>query len=160
MTGLMRTPGGTAASIRAPRLGLGGTPSLAFQPAVDLATGRLLGFEALLRCHDAAGGNIPPDVLIPWAEAHGHMNELNEWVLSEACVQASRWPSDLQLAVNCSVFQLRRGTAAVAAATAPRTLRAQSRPTDRGSDRGVRGGRRSRRGSAGDDPAGYPAHCR
>jgi len=46
------------------------------------------------------------------------MNELNEWVLSEACVQASRWPSDLQLAVNCSVFQLRRGTAAVAAATA------------------------------------------
>jgi EAL domain-containing protein (putative c-di-GMP-specific phosphodiesterase class I) len=106
------------ASLEAPRLGLGGTPSLAFQPAVDLATGRLLGFEALLRCHDASGGNIPPDVLIPWAEAHGHMNELNEWVLSEACVQASQWPSDLQLAVNCSVFQLRRGTAAVAAATA------------------------------------------
>jgi EAL domain-containing protein (putative c-di-GMP-specific phosphodiesterase class I) len=105
-------------SIEAPKLGLGGTPSLAFQPAVDLATGRLLGFEALLRCHDSSGGNIPPGVLIPWAEAHGHMNELNEWVLSEACAQASRWPSDLQLAVNCSVFQLRRGTAAVAAATA------------------------------------------
>ncbi len=114
----MGSPSGTATSIEAPKLGLGGTPSLAFQPAVDLATGRLLGFEALLRCHDASGGNIPPDVLIPWAEAHGHMNELNEWVLSEACAQASRWPSDLQLAVNCSVFQLRRGTAAVAAATA------------------------------------------
>jgi EAL domain-containing protein (putative c-di-GMP-specific phosphodiesterase class I) len=109
---------GTAMSIGAPQLGLGGTPSLVFQPAVDLATGRLLGFEALLRCHDAAGGNIPPDVLIPWAEAHGRMNELNEWVLGEACAQASRWPSDLQLAVNCSVFQLRRGTAAVAAAVA------------------------------------------
>lgn len=118
MTGLMRTPSGSVVGIQAPKLGLGGTPSLAFQPAVDLATGRLLGFEALLRCHDASGGNIPPDVLIPWAEAHGHMTELNEWVLSEACVQASRWPSDLQLAVNCSVFQLRRGTAAVAAATA------------------------------------------
>jgi len=114
----MGSPSGIATSIEAPKLGLGGTPSLAFQPAVDLATGRLLGFEALLRCHDASGGNIPPDVLIPWAEAHGHMNELNEWVLSEACAQASRWPSDLQLAVNCSVFQLRRGTAAVAAATA------------------------------------------
>ncbi len=114
----MGSPSSIATSIEAPRLGLGGTPSLAFQPAVDLATGRLLGFEALLRCHDATGGNIPPDVLIPWAEAHGHMNELNEWVLSEACAQASRWPSDLQLAVNCSVFQLRRGTAAVAAATA------------------------------------------
>lgn len=114
----MGSPSGTTTSIEAPKLGLGGTPSLAFQPAVDLATGRLLGFEALLRCHDASGGNIPPHVLIPWAEAHGHMNELNEWVLSEACIQASRWPSDLQLAVNCSVFQLRRGMAAVAAATA------------------------------------------
>lgn len=114
----MGWPAGAATAIEAPKLGLGGTPSLAFQPAVDLATGRLLGFEALLRCHDATGVNIPPDVLIPWAEAHGVMNELNEWVLCEACAQASRWPSDLQLAVNCSVFQLRRGTAAVAAATA------------------------------------------
>ena len=46
------------------------------------------------------------------------MNELNAWVLSEACAQAARWPSDLQLAVNCSVFQLQRGTAAMAAAAA------------------------------------------
>ena len=99
-------------------MGLGGTPSLAFQPAVDLTAGRLLGFEALLRFHDASGASIPPDALIPWAEAEGHMNELNAWVLSEACLQAVRWPSDLQLAVNCSVFQLRGGTAAVAAATA------------------------------------------
>jgi len=114
----MGMPPGIAPSIRPPELGLGGTPTLVFQPAVDLASGRLLGFEALLRCHDASGGTIPPDVVIPWAESHGHMNELNEWVLSEACVQASRWPSDLQLAVNCSVFQLRRGTAAVAAAAA------------------------------------------
>ena len=113
VTGLLGSPPGVPSSFEVPQLGLGGTPTLAFQPAVDLATGRLLGFEALLRCHDATGANIPPDVLIPWAEAHGHMNELNEWVLSEACVQASRWPSDLQLAVNCSVFQLRRGTAAV-----------------------------------------------
>ncbi|MGD0313746.1 MAG: EAL domain-containing protein [Acidimicrobiales bacterium] len=104
--------------IEVPDLGLDGVPTLAFQPAVDLASGRLLGFEALLRCHDSSGRNIPPSVVIPWAEAHGHMNALNEWVLSEACAQASRWPSDLQLAVNCSVFQLRRGTAAVAAASA------------------------------------------
>ena len=40
------------------------------------------------------------------------MNELNAWVLSEACAQAVLWPSDLQLAVNCSVFQLQRGNAA------------------------------------------------
>jgi EAL domain-containing protein (putative c-di-GMP-specific phosphodiesterase class I) len=97
---------------------LDGKPSLVFQPAVDLATGRLLGFEALLRWRRSDGDDIPPDVLIPWAEEHGHMNELNAWVLAEACAQATRWPSDLQLAVNCSVFQLQRGNAAIAAASA------------------------------------------
>ncbi len=102
----------------APKMDLEGAPSLAFQPVVDLATGRLLGFEALLRWHRPDGEAIPPDVLIPWAEDHGHMNELNAWVLSEACAQAVRWPSDLQLAVNCSVFQLQRGNAALAAAAA------------------------------------------
>lgn len=112
------SPRDTSSTIPVPDLGLEGTPTLVFQPAVDLATGRLLGFEALLRWTDSKGGSIPPDTLIPWAEAYGHMNKLNEWVLSEACNQASRWPSDLQLAVNCSVFQLRRGTAAVAAASA------------------------------------------
>ncbi len=111
-------PEGTGSTIRIPDLGLNGAPTLVFQPAVDLATGRLLGFEALLRWTDSKGGSIPPDTLIPWAEAHGHMNALNEWVLAEACAQAARWPSDLQLAVNCSVFQLRGGTAAVAAAAA------------------------------------------
>jgi EAL domain-containing protein (putative c-di-GMP-specific phosphodiesterase class I) len=99
-------------------LGLDGAPALVFQPAVDLATGRLLGFEALLRWYDSSGGTIPPDTLIPWAEANGHMADLHAWVLSEACQQAARWPSDLQLAVNCSVFQLRRGEAAIAAASA------------------------------------------
>jgi EAL domain-containing protein (putative c-di-GMP-specific phosphodiesterase class I) len=97
---------------------LEGTPSLVFQPVVDLATGRLMGFEALLRWNRPDGEAVPPDVLIPWAEQHGHMNDLNAWVLSEACAQAVRWPSDLQLAVNCSVFQLQRGTAALAAAAA------------------------------------------
>ena len=102
----------------APSLGLDGAATLAFQPAVDLATGRLLGFEALLRWRDSTGRDIPPATLIPWAESNGHMNELNAWVLSEACAQAARWPSDLQLAVNCSVFQLHRGEAAMAAAAA------------------------------------------
>jgi EAL domain-containing protein (putative c-di-GMP-specific phosphodiesterase class I) len=109
-----------------PDLGLDGAPALMFQPAVDLATGRLLGFEALLRWSDPSGGSITPDALIPWAEAHGHMTALNAWVLSEACEQAARWPSDLQVAVNCSVFQLRRGEAASAAASALESSRLTS----------------------------------
>ena len=101
-----------------PEVGLAGEPHLVFQPAVDMATGRLLGFEALLRWTNGSGGSIPPDVVIPWAETRGRMTALNAWVLSDACAQAARWPSDLQLAVNCSVFQLRRGEAAIAAASA------------------------------------------
>ncbi len=107
-----------AKSTPIPDLERDGTPTLVFQPAVDLATGRLLGFEALLRWHDASGNEVPPQTLIPWAESHGHMNALNAWVLSEACAQATRWPGDLQLAVNCSTLQLHRGIAAVAVATA------------------------------------------
>jgi len=101
-----------------PELGLDGDPELVFQPAVDLATGRLLGFEALLRWNDPDLGPIPPSVLIPWAEANGHMVDLNAWVLSEACAAAASWQADLQLAVNCSVFQLRQHEAATAAAAA------------------------------------------
>lgn len=101
-----------------PELGLDGEPELVFQPAVDLATGRLLGFEAFLRWNDPDLGPIPPSVLIPWAEANGHMVELNAWVLSEACAAAASWQADLQLAVNCSVFQLRQREAATAAAAA------------------------------------------
>lgn len=89
-----------------------------FQPAVDLATGCLLGFEALLRWYNSSGGYVPPDVLIPQAEARGQMTELNAWVLSEACTQAARWPSLLQIAVNCTVFQLRRGEVAASAVAA------------------------------------------
>jgi EAL domain-containing protein (putative c-di-GMP-specific phosphodiesterase class I) len=46
------------------------------------------------------------------------MTALNAWVLSEACAQAVRWESNLQVAVNCSVFQLRKHEAARAAAAA------------------------------------------
>jgi EAL domain-containing protein (putative c-di-GMP-specific phosphodiesterase class I) len=101
-----------------PDLGIDGEPELLFQPAVDLATGRLLGFEALLRWNDPVQGRISPKELIPWAEANGYMTALNGWVLSEACAQAVRWRSEIQLAVNCSVFQLRRNEAAAAAAAA------------------------------------------
>jgi EAL domain-containing protein (putative c-di-GMP-specific phosphodiesterase class I) len=59
-----------------------------------------------------------PGALIPWAEANGHKTALNAWVLGEACRQAARWRSNLQVAVNCSIFQLQRGDAAEAAAAA------------------------------------------
>jgi len=103
-----------------PDLGIDGDPELLFQPAVDLASGRLLGFEALLRLKRCVPvpGYISPNELIPCAEANGHMTAVNDWVLSEACSRAAGWRSEIQLAVNCSVFQLRRHEASAAVASA------------------------------------------
>lgn len=97
---------------------LAGHPLLEFQPAVDLATGRLLGFEALVRWAHPTRGLISPGVLIPWAEANGDIIALNAWVLAEACHQAQQWPSGIQLAVNCSIVQLREGEASRAVRSA------------------------------------------
>ncbi|HEY7948325.1 MAG TPA: EAL domain-containing protein [Acidimicrobiales bacterium] len=105
-------------TIRPLDLGIDGRPELLFLPSVDLATGRLTGFEALVRWDDPTQGLISPDELIPWAEANGHMTALNEWVLSEACAAAVTWGSEIQVAVNCSARQLRRHEVAVAATAA------------------------------------------
>lgn len=91
---------------------LAGEPRLAFQPIVDLVTGRVLGFEALLRWEHPTEGPILPKLLIPWAEANGDIVALGSWVLLEGCRQAATWPPSVQLAVNCSIVQLRRGVAA------------------------------------------------
>jgi EAL domain-containing protein (putative c-di-GMP-specific phosphodiesterase class I) len=101
-----------------PALVLEGHPVLAYQPAVDLATGRLIGFEALVRWQHPTRGLIPPQVLIPWAEANDGIIELGAWVLLEACTQAATWASGLQVAVNCSIVQLQAGEASKAVAAA------------------------------------------
>jgi EAL domain-containing protein (putative c-di-GMP-specific phosphodiesterase class I) len=97
---------------------LAGKPVLEFQPAVDLATGRLLGMEALVRWEHPTKGRIAPDILIPWAEENGDIVALNAWVMEAACCEAELWSTGLQLAVNCSIIQLRRGEASKAAARA------------------------------------------
>lgn len=98
--------------------GLPGRPALQFQPAVDLATGRLLGFEALVRWEHPDDGLLPPSVVIPWAEEHGAIVELNAWVFEEACRCGQRWPSGIQLAANCSLTLLRNGSASTSVAAA------------------------------------------
>jgi len=101
-----------------PDLGIDGDPELLFQPAVDLASGRLLGFEALLRWRHPDEGMILPSLLLPWLEANGDIVQLGEWVLAEGCQQAASWPKNIQLAVNLSIVQLRRGVGSVAVASA------------------------------------------
>lgn len=97
---------------------LTGEPALEYQPLVDLASGRLLGFEALLRWRHPEEGMILPSLLLPWLEANGDIVQLGEWVLAEGCQQAASWPKNIQLAVNLSIIQLRRGVGSSAVAKA------------------------------------------
>lgn len=79
--------------------------SLHFQPQVDLQRNVIVGFEALLRWHHPERGLISPMEFIPLAEEIGLIVPLGEWVLSQACLAASCWPSDISIAVNVSPCQ-------------------------------------------------------
>ncbi|HEY9197754.1 MAG TPA: EAL domain-containing protein [Gammaproteobacteria bacterium] len=89
--------------------------SLHYQPQIDVRDGRVLGFEALLRCRSAMRGMIPPNVFIPILEATGQIIPVGEWVLQEAC----RWAASLDewagagltppaISVNISARQFRQ----------------------------------------------------
>jgi diguanylate cyclase (GGDEF)-like protein/PAS domain S-box-containing protein len=86
--------------------------SLAYQPIVSLADGRLSGFEALARWQHPEFGAIEPSEFIPVAEETGLIHPLGEWVLREACAQTRRWQEAfplwgaLSVSVNVSVKQL------------------------------------------------------
>lgn len=82
-----------------------------YQPQVDLADGRLVGLEALVRWQDPQRGLVGPDEFIPVMESLGLIERLGEHVLDTACRQLAEWasrlPADVILAVNVSARQLR-----------------------------------------------------
>jgi diguanylate cyclase (GGDEF)-like protein len=83
-----------------------------YQPKIELASGAIIGVEALLRWHHATRGWIAPDIFIPVAEETGLIAELGDWVIREACKQLNAWASEglghLTIAVNVSVQQFAR----------------------------------------------------
>lgn len=93
-----------------------------YQPQVNLADGRWLGVEALLRWRHPVLGMVPPLQFIPIAEQTGLIIPIGEWVLRKACHQAARWQRaghpPFRMAVNVSALQFEQGdfTSTVASA--------------------------------------------
>ena len=75
---------------------------LNYQPLFSLDKDRVVGFEALIRWQHPTRGLVSPIEFIPLAEETGLILPISEWVLKEACRQASRWPDDVRIAVNLS----------------------------------------------------------
>ena len=82
-----------------------------YQPVIALTTGKIVGFEALVRWNHPQQGLISPTLFIPIAEETGLINPIGNWVLREACYQLQQWYHQkltdypLTMSVNLSVRQ-------------------------------------------------------
>jgi len=83
-----------------------GQLDLAYQAQVDLVSGDVTGFEALIRWHHPERGEVPPGIFIPIAEENGLILGLGEWVLRTACTEAAAWRVPLGISVNVSAAQI------------------------------------------------------
>ncbi|MBP0111187.1 EAL domain-containing protein [Bradyrhizobium vignae] len=80
-----------------------------YQPLIDFQSGRITGFEALVRWPHAERGMVSPAEFIPVAEDTGLINPLGGLMLRRACLDAAAWPDDVRVAVNLSPLQFRSG---------------------------------------------------
>jgi len=82
---------------------------LAYQPIIDLAAGRVAGFESLLRWQHPENGLMKPDGFLEIATELGLMKSIGEWTIREACRQLKTWQDQfprirpMTVSVNCSV---------------------------------------------------------
>jgi diguanylate cyclase (GGDEF)-like protein/PAS domain S-box-containing protein len=83
-----------------------------YQPQIDIATGEIVGAEALVRWQDPIEGLILPNHFIPVAEQTGLIQAVGAWVLKETCRQGKEWLDKglkpISLAVNVSQHQIRQ----------------------------------------------------
>lgn len=78
-----------------------------YQPLINLQSGKISCFEALVRWRHPERGLIAPDQFIPVAEENDFITSIGAWVLNQACEAAVDWPSDIDVAVNLSPLQFR-----------------------------------------------------
>ena len=83
-----------------------------YQPQIDIASGRIIGAEALVRWQDPIKGLVFPECFMPLAEETGLVTVIGAWVLRETCRQGQQWLESglpaLTLSVNVSPHQFRR----------------------------------------------------
>ena len=88
-----------------------------YQPQVELASGKIIGMEALVRWNHPTRGLLAPGVFIPIAEKTGIIVPLGHWVLDQACRQMKAWRDSgvapPVVAVNLSLHQLKHGQALI-----------------------------------------------
>lgn len=77
-----------------------------YQPIIDIASGRIVSFEALARWTHPQRGPIGPAVFIPMAEELGIIDELTGQLFGKACQDATQWPDHISLSFNFSPCQL------------------------------------------------------
>jgi EAL domain-containing protein (putative c-di-GMP-specific phosphodiesterase class I) len=95
-----------------------GAFELHYQPLVDVAAGRVTGFESLLRWRHPQRGMVPPVQFIPLAEETGLIVPIGDWVLHAACKAAAAWPVPVRVAVNVSPLQFKGGDVSGSVASA------------------------------------------
>jgi diguanylate cyclase (GGDEF)-like protein len=94
--------------------------SIFFQPIVDLGTGKIRAFEALVRWFHPIKGELKPDEFIPVAEETGVIVTLGNWITAQAAKACAGWPEDVTIAVNLSPLQIKAPGAALGILTALR----------------------------------------
>ena len=82
---------------------------LYYQPVFETESNAVAGLEALLRWNHPERGVVSPPEFISIAEESGLVVQMGDWVLHRACIDASRWPSHVRVAVNVSAIQFRNG---------------------------------------------------
>ena len=87
---------------------------VAYQPKIDLRTGKIMAMEALIRWDHPERGPVMPNEFIPIAEQTGYVVQIGAFVLRNACEQVKEWIDggykNIRVAVNVSMLQLASGT--------------------------------------------------
>ena len=119
---------------------------LHYQPLMNLETAEVVGVEALVRWQDGSRGLVPPDEFIPLAEQIGLIGSLSDWVIGEACRQASAWQEqgmDFYVSINVPPSYCQPTGMAHLAAAASAAGIGLERIDDRGHRVGTRPGQRA-----------------